>query len=177
MFTFSPMTAAGGLDGFLNYLSRQAQAAPPGYAGAAWFILRIGEECAYIRLQDIGQPLRFLRQMAGNPPLRFGVAGFSPDLVDDANPARHYIAFVFVGFWLPRLPALALLYAWEVAGFIRYRGEWSRRDVRSGLIGLRHGRWVRACGPAVLPGIAAGELATPSTGPATPSTPAAASRR
>ena len=152
------MAANSGLDEFLAYLSSQGQAAPAGFAGAAWFVLRIGEDCAFIRLQDIWQPLRFLRQMAGNPPVRFDVTGFSPDLVDDQNPARHYIAFVFVGFWLPRLLALPVLYAWEVAGFLRYGFKWAPHDVRSGLLGLRHGAWVRQYGPAVLPGIVAGEL-------------------
>lgn len=147
-----------GLDAFLTYLSTQAQAAPPGFAGAAWFVLRIGEDCAYIRLQDAWQPLRFLRQMAGNPPVRFDVAGFGAEFVDDHNPARHYTAFVFVGFWLPRLLALAVLYAWEVAGFLRYGFRWSPGDVRSGLIGLRHGAWVRRYGPTVLPRVVAGEL-------------------
>ena len=152
------MNTPSGLDAFLAYLSAQAQAAPAGFAGAAWFVLRVGEDCAYIRLQDMWRPLRFLAQMAGDPPLRFAVTGFDPALVDDFNPARHYIAFVFIGFWLPRLPALAVLYAWEVAGFLRYRFQWSQKDVRSGLIGLRHGAWVRQCGPVVLPGLAAGEL-------------------
>jgi hypothetical protein len=148
-----------GFDAFLAYLSTQAQAAPAGFAGAAWFVLRAGEDCAYICLQDIWRPLRFLRQMAGNPPLRFSSEGFDPDLVDDHNPARHYIAFLFVGFWLPRLLALAVLVAWEVAGFLRYGFRWSQKDVRSGLIGLRHGAWVRRYGPTLLPGAAAGELA------------------
>jgi hypothetical protein len=152
------VTAKSGLDAFLCYLSTQAQVAPPGFAGAAWFVLRIGEDCAYIRLQDVWQPLLFLRQMAGNPPVRFAVDGFAAGLVDDHNPARHYIAFVFVGFWLPRLLALPVLYAWEAAGFLRYGFQWSPRDVRSGLIGLRHGDLVRRYGPAVLPGAAAGEL-------------------
>jgi hypothetical protein len=156
------MAAMSGLDAFLAYLSTQAQAAPPGFAGTAWFVLRIGEDCAYIRMEDMWQPLRFLRQMAGDPPLRFAIQGFSPDLVDDKNPARHYIAFVFVGFWLPRLLALPVLYAWEIAGFLRYGFKWSPRDVRSGLLGLRHGTLVRQYGPPVLPGIAAGELSTRS---------------
>ena len=132
--------------------------APGGWLGAAWFILQLGEECAGIRLQDLWQPPRFLRQLASMPPLRFGVKGFNPAVVDDLEPARHYVAFVFVGFWLPRLLAVLVLYVWEVAGFFRYRGQWSQRDVNAGLIGLRHGRWVSALGPAVLPGLIAGEL-------------------
>jgi hypothetical protein len=155
------MVNSNGLDAFLAYLSTEAQAAPAGFAGAAWFVLRIGDDCAYIRLQDLWQPLRFLRQMAGNPPIRFVTEGFDPQLVDDFNPARHYIAFVWLGFWLPRPLALVALYAWEIAGFLRYGLQWSRKDVRSGLIGLRHGAFVRRYGPLVLPGLAAGELSSP----------------
>jgi hypothetical protein len=156
-----------GLDSFLTYLDSQARVAPPGFAGAAWFVLRIGEDCAHIKLQDVWIPLRFLRQMAAHPPLRFAVDGFCPDLVDDQNPARHYVAFVFLGFWLPRLLALLLLYAWEAAGFLRYGLRWSQCDVRCGLVGLRHGAWVRRCGPTVLPALVAGEL-----GPCAPTSPA-----
>lgn len=168
------MTSQHGLEAFLAYLSAQAQAAPPGFAGSAWFMLRIGEDCAHIRLQDLWQPLRFLRQMAGHPPLRFGTAGFARALVDDLNPARHYVAFVFIGFWLPRVLALAVLYGWEVAGYLRYGFRWSPCDVLCGRVGLRHGAWVRAYGPAVLPGLVAGELCEAATSPATPSRPAAA---
>lgn len=142
----------------MRYLAAQASAASPGQVGAMRFICRIGADCAYIRLRDVINPLRFLRQMAGAPPLRFGTAGFAPHVVDDQNPARHYTAFVFVGFWLPLLPALLVLYAWELAGFVRYGGEWSERDVICGKIGLRHGALVRRHGPAVLPGLAAAEL-------------------
>jgi hypothetical protein len=152
------MAATTGLDAFLAYLSTQAQAAPPGFAGAAWYILRIGEDCAHIRLQDMWRLRRFLRQMAGSPPLHFGTEGFSPALVDDYHPARHYVAFVFVGFWLPQWLALATLYAWEAAGFLRYGFRWSQHDVHCGLVGLRHGALVRAYGPVVLPGLAAAEL-------------------
>ncbi len=153
-------TAGGkGFDAFVDYLSTQAQAAPPGFAGSAWYVLRASEDCAYIRLQDSWQPLRFLRQMAGAPPLQFGAGGFSPDHVDDNNPARHYMAFVFVGFWLPRFLGILVLYAWEIAGFLRYRFQWSPRDVASGKLGLRHGALVRAYGPTVHPGLVAAGLA------------------
>ena len=148
-----------GFDAFIAYLSTQAQAAPPGFAGSAWYILRVSEDCAYIRLQDMWQPLRFLRQMAGAPPLRFGTGGFSPEHVDDSNPARHYMAFVFVGFWLPPLLGVLVLYAWEIAGFLRYRFQWSPHDVTSGKLGLRHGGIIRTYGPTVHPALVAAELA------------------
>lgn len=168
---------ASGLDAFIAYLSEQAGAAPGGFAGSAWYMLRIGEDCAFICLQDLWQPGRFLRQMAGSPPLCFSTDGFNAKLVDDPNPARHYIAFVFVGFWLPRLPALAVLYAWEVAGFLRYGLQWSSKDVECGLAGLRHGALVRQYGPTILPSLTAAEFCDSPAAilPATPSKPAAAS--
>jgi hypothetical protein len=88
--------------------------------------------------------------MAGQPPLRFGAAGFNPAMVDDQNPARHYIAFVVVGYWLPMILGYLVLYAWEIAGFVRYGGRWSPNDVRSGKAGLHHGRAVQRGGPEVL---------------------------
>ena len=148
-----------GFDAFLAYLQKMAAQAPDGWPGSVWFLLRISEDCAGIRTQDVTNPLRFLRQMAVAPPLRFGADGFNPDVVDDAHPARHYIAFVFVGFWLPTLLAMLVLYAWEIAGFVRYAGYWSPKDVHSGQLGVVHGRWLRRTAPAVLPGLTAGALA------------------
>ncbi|MBK8048342.1 MAG: hypothetical protein IPK16_15215 [Anaerolineales bacterium] len=148
-----------GIDDFISYISAQAALAPPGYPGAAWFILQTCAECANIRLQDLGNLRRFLRQMAGSPPLRFNTAGFRPELVDDRNPVRHYMAFVFVGFWAPNPIGITMLYAWEMAGFVRYGGVWSPRDIACGQVGLRHGALVARFSPAVLPGLIAGELA------------------
>lgn len=148
-----------GLDHFLDYLQQMAAQAPPGWAGAVWFILRISEDCAGIRLQDISTPLRFLRQMASVPPLQFGTSGFMPEIVDDDNPVRHYVAFVFVGFWLPTALAVLVLYAWEIAGFVRYRGYWSPNDVASGRRGIAHGHWLRRTAPASFPALAASALA------------------
>ena len=81
------------------------------------------------------------------------------EVVDDYNPARHYMAFVFVGYWLSTLPAEIVLWCWEIAGFIRYRGQWSPKDIVSGKIGIRHGRLVRRYGAPILPGLVAAELA------------------
>lgn len=155
-------TPDSGVDAFIAYLGRQAAVATPDWPGAVWFMLRIGEDCANIRLQDIWQPSRFLRQMAGAPPLRFDPGGFKTGLVDDRNPARHYVAFVLVGFWLPKRLALLLLYAWEVAGFVRYRGLWSQNDVACGHVGLRHGNLVRRYGATILPALVAADLAAKS---------------
>lgn len=153
----------GGLQRLIEEISALAAQAEPGRGGTERFVLRISEDYAHIRLQDLWRPLRFLRQAASAPPVQVGTEGFRPDLVDDYNPARHYMALLFIGFWLPRPLDWLTLYAWEVAGFIRYRGHWSQPDVRCGLIGIRHGRLVRRYGPTVLPGLMAAELsATPA---------------
>lgn len=155
--------AGSGAGGFIRHVDQEAGRVPISRNGAVAFILRVAETCAYIRLQDLGRPLRFLRQMASVPPVQFGTDGFADTLVDDRNPARHYMAFVFVGFWLPMLPGIVVLYLWEIAGFIRYRGEWSPGDIRSGIVGLRHGRLVQRYGPTVLPALIAAEVARPPT--------------
>lgn len=154
-----------GLDDFLTTLDLYAREAPPGKGASAHFVARLGEECAYIRLQDARHPIRFLRQMAGNPPRRFDPSGFNPALVDDANPVRHYVAFVVVGFWLPWLLGVAVLYLWEIAGFVRYRGAWSPRDIASGRVGLRHGRQVRREGYEALPALVRRDLAATAPSP------------
>jgi len=151
-----------GLDRFVETLESCTRDLPPGWRGSAPAINRLGEECAFIRLQDMRRPLRFLRQMSGSPPLRFGATGFNPDLVDDGNPVRHYVAFVVVGFWLPMLLGVLVLYGWEVLGFIRYWGHWSPKDVRSGMIGLRHGRAARRMGASVLPELVRRDLGIPA---------------
>lgn len=117
------------------------------------FILEIGDAYAFIRLQDWRTPLRFLQQMAGAPPTEFGTKGFKRSIVDDENPARHYTAFVFVGYWLPTPLAFIVLWAWEILGFVRYRGKWSQPDIRCGRLGIRHGRLVRQQGPEILAGL------------------------
>ena len=154
---------AGGLDRFLETIESIASQVSPDRRGSARFVARLGEECAYIRLDDLRHPLRFFRQMAGHPPLRFGIEGFDPSVVDDTNPARHYVAFVVVGYWLPMLLAVPVLYAWELLGFLRYGLRWSRRDMRSGWIGLRHGRAVRRHGPAILPALVRRDLGAKDT--------------
>ena len=148
----------GGVDGFIAAVSRLAVQVEPGPGSDRRFILQAGEAFAFIRLQDVGHPLRFLKQMAGKPPMQFGPDGFRSDLVDDKNPARHYMAFVFLGFWFPKWLATVGLWLWEVAGSVCY-GYWAGNDMAMGYVGIRHGRAVRAAGPAILPGLIAGELA------------------
>lgn len=129
-------------------------------------VRRLGEDFAYIRLQDLRNPYRFLRQMEGNPPIRLGTQGFRHELVDDHNPARHYMAFVAMGYWLPYVLAMVVLYLWEFAGYLRYGFKWSEADMLSGLTGVRHGTAVRHEGIAVLPGLMEKDLAAHDTPPA-----------
>lgn len=150
-----------GLDGLIAYVSDLVERMPTTPSGTTQLVLRMGEECAYIRLGDIGQPMRFLKQMAGAPPVRFGTKGFRADILDDYNPVRHYTAFVFVGFWLPTFAAVCLLWIWEVASFVRYKGHWSQKDIHSGIIGIRHGRLVRRYGATILPSLVAADLSEP----------------
>ncbi len=147
-----------GLDRFVALLESNASRLPPGRGSTARFVMLLGDQCAYIRPQDIRRPVRFLRQMAGQPPLRFGTTGFNPAIIDDQNPVRHYVAFVVVGFWLPALLAVLVLLGWEILGFVRYGGRWSRKDVLGGWIGLRHGRRVRRMGPWLLPALVRRDL-------------------
>lgn len=148
--------AGPGASGFaadVRRLAEQAQDLP-----ARRFIGAAGERYANIRPGDWTQPRRFLRQLSGRPPVRFGTQSFQPALVDDQDPARHYTAFVVVGYWLPRPLAVATLWAWEILGFVRYRGTWSQPDLRLGFVGLRHGARVRREGARVLARLVQREL-------------------
>ena len=157
----APDGAPSGVDAFIEAVSLQAGLVPDNAQGKVRFVLRIGEDYAFIRMRDVWRPRRFLGQMAGVPPIQFGTRGFDSAIVDDSNPARHYTAFVFVGFWLPGLLAILFLWAWEGLGFVRYRGLWSRQDIACGYVGIRHGRLVRRYGPHILPGLIAGDVAAP----------------
>ena len=157
--TITSTSPIRGVDAFIADVSRHVAAAKPGRRGCERLVNAIARDYAYIQLRDVDRPLRFLRQMAGAPPIQFGTDGFASALVDDLHPARHYTAFVFIGYWLPRLPAILFLWAWEIVGFIRYRGHWSQNDINSGYVGIRHGRLVRRYGPSVLPGLIAADVA------------------
>jgi len=155
----SKSNALSGVDAFIADVSRQVACTPWNRRGAIQFVRCIGDRYAYIRLQDVWQPLRFLRQMAGDPPVQFGAHGFAAHLVDDPAPARHYTALLFVGFWLPKPLATAVLWLWEGLGFVRYHGHWSQPDMRMGRVGIRHGRLLARYGPTILPALIAADLA------------------
>ena len=148
-----------GIDAFIRGVSELAWQAYVSGADSHSFVTHLADRYAYIRLRDIARPIRFLRHMAGVPPVQLGNEGFGADLVDDDNPARHYTALLFVGYYVPTWLATIVLYAWEFAGFIRYGGEWSWPDIRSGLLGIRHGALVRNYGPTVLPSLIAAQIA------------------
>lgn len=122
-------------------------------------VRRLAADFAYIHLDDMRNPLKFLSQMEGAPPIKLGTGGFRPELIDDRNPARHYMAFVAMGYWLPKLLALAVLYAWETLGYVRYGFKWSAADMRCGLTGVQHGNAVRRQGVDVLPELMVRDLA------------------
>ncbi len=152
------MAKQKGIEAFLADVTRRVDHLQQQGRSTDDFIREISDHYAFIRLHDLRRPLQFLRQLASEPPLRFGTAGFRRELVDDKNPARHYTAFVFVGYWLPLFFAIPVLWAWEVLGFVRYRGHWSQPDIRNGYIGLHHGRQVRRYGAAILPELIARDL-------------------
>ena len=138
-----------GINAFIEAIKQQAAQTSPGWKNTAQFILRISDAYAGIRFKDIRHPRRFLMQLTGNPPVRFGKQGFNPELIDDSEPMRHYIAFVFVGFWLPYPLAGAFLWIWEILGIFRH-GIWGEADMKLGWSGIEHGGHVRRHGPIVL---------------------------
>lgn len=151
-------TDGRGFSGFLQDVNMMVDNATEQQLSRRDFIMQIAERYANIRLDDIGRPLRFLIQLSGRPPVCFGAQGFRLAIVDDREPARHYTAFVFVGYWLPTFLAILVLWAWEMLGFVRYRGQWSQPDIRCGMLGIRHGRAVRKMDPSVLPQLVARDL-------------------
>ncbi len=155
-----PTQAIGGLPTFVAALEQKLEQFGAEPQATTAFILRLGEEYAAIRLGDLRFPLRFLKQIAGEPPVVFNASGFRADLAENANDnvARHYTAFLFVGYWLPVVLAIPLMLAWEVLGFLRYRLHWSQQDLRSGWLGIQHGRAVRKAGAAILPGLVMRDL-------------------
>ena len=139
-----------GIDAFIRAVEEQATITSEQRTGKNAFILKIADDFAFIRLSDLRSPLKFLKQVAGDPPIQFGTQGFRRDIVDDKNPARHYMAFVFVGYWLPFILGWLVLWGWEILGYLRYGFRWSPNDIRCGMVGLRHGRIVQKEGAQVL---------------------------
>ncbi len=157
-----PTADQPGFAAFLAAVSELITTTPPDFPGTAGLILRLAERYANLRVQDLPQhPLQFALQANRTPPINLGPAGFRADLVESAvdNVARHYTAFLFVGFWLPTLLATLVLWSWEILGFLRYGGHWSQPDIWTGKIGIDHGRLVRQYGPTILPSLLVRDLA------------------
>jgi RHS repeat-associated protein len=104
----------------------------------AEFIGRLGTEVA-------GLPSGRPEGTPGAPPVVFGASGFRRELVDDANPARHYSAYVTTAYQKGGLVGAAAAVIREIpegwGG--RCRGGCSTQDVRLGLIGAQHGANLR----------------------------------
>ena len=154
-------TEQKGFDAFLQDINARIDEGVRQGASTRDFVLQSADRYAFIRLADINHPVRFLKQISGQPPVCFGTVGFQHTIVDDEEPARHYMAFVFVGYWLPTGLAIMVLWAWEILGFFRY-GHWSKPDMRSGSVGIRHGRAVRKGGATVLPALIQRDLSEPN---------------
>ena len=67
----------------------------------------------------------------------FGSTGFRGELVDDANPARHYVANLAYAFRSGQVLGNAAALGREVPPYCR--GGCSMADVRLGLLGSKHG--------------------------------------
>jgi hypothetical protein len=154
----APETSPQGVDRLIAETSLLAAKYPLSTVGTRAFLHCFVDRYAFIRPQDMWNPYLFLKQMEGAPPLRLGIDGFKRSLVDDINPARHYTAFLFVGYWLPNRLSLLVLWLWELLGFLRYGFYWSNPDVRSGYSGLWHGRLIRRYGHTILPSLMARDL-------------------
>jgi hypothetical protein len=158
----TPIAQQPGFADFLTGVSELVTNKPPDFPGTASLILRLAERYANVRVQDLPQhPLRFALQANRTPPINLGPAGFRADLVESTvdNVARHYTAFLFVGFWMPAALATLVLWSWEILGFLRYGGHWSQPDILTGRIGIDHGRLVRQYGPTILPSLLVRDLA------------------
>lgn len=153
-----------GVEAFIDHMTANVSRAVRNSVSWSHFVNEIADQYAYIRLRDIKNPVRFLSQMAGVPPVQFGDLGFREELLDDRNPARHYVALLYVGFYLPTWLAIITLYVWELAGCVRYGVHWSQADIRSGMVGVRHGALVRKYGPTILPSLIAAHLVEPDDG-------------
>lgn len=142
-----------GFAAYVEYLLRQGAGRPP-----RWVVLTVARDCANV---DVGRlpwrPLAFWRGLRTRPPVTFGPAGFRPTLVDDSEPARHYAAFLGVGYFLPAPLDLLFARLWERAEGIVFR-QYSAIDLALAELAVRHGRRARREGPAILPALIRADL-------------------
>ena len=71
------------------------------------------------------------------PPVNFGASGFNEALVDDKNPARHYVANLVAGFEAGPVVGTAIAVGRELPRICQ--GGCSFKDVRLGVVGVQHG--------------------------------------
>ena len=128
----------------------------------AWFVLELARQCANVDFGELRRPWRFWSMLRQEPPVCFGPRGFRPDLVDDFHPARHYSAFLLIGFFFPQPLAVAFSRLWEWSEGV-ILGQFSPNDVRMSQLAIRHGRAVRRAGPASLPALIRCEICEAET--------------
>jgi hypothetical protein len=137
---------------FIQYVEQLiGQAAREGRR-PTWVMTTLARRCANIDLRRLRRPLHFWRSLRQLPPVRFGRSGFRAALVDDYHPARHYCAFLAVGFFLPTFLAIPFARLWEWAEGVVF-GEYSRRDVDLSVLAIRHARVIRRSGIEHLPAL------------------------
>jgi hypothetical protein len=73
----------------------------------------------------------------GRSTVSFGASGFRPDLVDDANPVRHYVANLAAGFRWGGVAGDAIAIVREAPPVCQV--GCSVADVRLGVLGAQHG--------------------------------------
>lgn len=157
------LTCGDSCERFALYAGALADLAHAEGRSGAWFVLALARRCANVDFGALGRPRRFWRMLRQEPPICFGPRGFRAGLVDDFHPARHYSAFVLVGFFLPGPLARAFGWLWEWAEGVAL-GQFSPRDVGLSRLAARHGRAVRQRGPAALPALIRADLCEATAG-------------
>jgi len=145
---------------FVAYVAEQAERAAGERRGARWLALTLAHQCANVDFHLLRRPLHFWRALRQEPPVCFGPRGFRGSLADDFHPARHYSAFLMIGYFLPYALAAAFAWLWEAAEGI-FLGGYSRCDVALSRIAVRHGNILRRQGPAALAPLILRDLCEP----------------
>ncbi|MSP13068.1 MAG: hypothetical protein EXR62_08925 [Chloroflexi bacterium] len=139
-----------GATGFVARVQYYAGLSSQHTRSSHWFIDTLACQFAGLDLADWWRPWRWFRAMgSAKPPEDMGPAGFRVDLVDDNRPARHYVAFLMIGYYLTYPLGWLVMYGWEILGWVRY-GSFSRTDILLAKVGLQHGVMIRRDGPEIL---------------------------
>ena len=157
----TPRAARGrGCHGFIEYVENLIERAAEEQRRPAWIMGTLARECANVDLRRLRRPLRFWHSLRELPPVRFGRDGFRRALVDDYHPARHYCAFLALGFFLPAWLAVPFARLWEWAEGVVF-GEYSPRDVALSELAIRHASALRRAGIDELPALIRRDLCQP----------------